>query len=59
MSSQTWAEIIVMHFSVAPDLQFDGKMLVKAIARNKLLAASMDVAWNNVPRDHCGIFIVS
>jgi hypothetical protein len=56
MSSQTWADIIVMHYSIAPDLQFDGKMLVKGIARNKHLAASMDIAWNNVPHDHCGIF---
>ncbi len=24
MSAQTWAAIIVKHFTVAPDLQFDG-----------------------------------
>lgn len=56
MSAQTWAEVIVQRFSITPDLQFDGQTLVNTIARKKHFATAMDMAWNNAPVDHHGIF---
>jgi hypothetical protein len=45
-----------MHFTVAPDLQFVEKALVKATKRKRGLANSMDIQWNDIPSDHNGIF---
>jgi hypothetical protein len=53
---QAWAEIIVKHCTVAPNLQFDEKALVKAIKSKWGLANSLDIQWNDIPSDHNGIF---
>ena len=56
MTAQTWAELIVSHFRISPDLHFDGKMLTNAISWNKHFAVTLDVPWTNIPPDHHGIF---
>ena len=59
MTAETWAESICRHYQLPKALKFNGASLNHAISSNNGLCLAMDVAKDNVPLDHCGMFCTS
>jgi len=59
MTAKTWAESICLHYQLPKALKFNGASLNHAISSNNGLCLAMDVAKDNVPLDHCGMFCTS
>jgi hypothetical protein len=58
MTSDTWAELICLRFSLMNDYSFTGKDLLKILGLkcNSYLTNQMDVDRRNLAKDHVGIF---
>ena len=57
MTANTWAESICLNYQLPEGIQFDGTALNKAITSSIVLCLALDTPKDNVPRDHCSIFV--